>query len=191
MVFVEENINIDELIVVPDDGSFPIQIDIGVVDTVTAVVSPDGQNLTYIWTVDDEAYGGNTASITHTSSLGGPVTYGVTVTNDVGCTDEAAVTVEFVAPTVAVPNVFTPNGDNQNDFFFPVSSGGVEVLEMKVFNRWGQLVFDNEDLDRGWDGTFNGNPAPSDVYIYRILYKKVDTDDAEIFEEKGDVTLLR
>ena len=191
MVFVEENISIEELIVVPNDGNFPIQIDIGIVDTITAIVSPPDQELTYTWTVNEEDYGGNTAIITHTSSLGGPVTYAVTVTNNIGCTDEAAVTVEFIAPTVAIPNVFTPNGDNKNDFFFPVSSGGVEVIDMKVFNRWGQLVFDNDDLDRGWDGTYNGKPAPSDVYIYKISYKKVDTEDAEIFEEKGDVSLLR
>ena len=119
------------------------------------------------------------------------VNYAITVTSGIGCTDEASVEVLFVEPTIAVPNVFTPNGDDKNEFFFPVTSGTLEVIDLKVYNRWGQLVFDNDDLENGWDGTYNGNPAPSEVYIYKVQYRKVNDPDAPIIEEKGDVTLLR
>ncbi len=194
-VFVEviEGLNVELEVepVDPNDNSIPVQIDAGVIDTVTAIVTPDGMDLTYEWTVDDEPFGGNTSSINHTSPIAAQVIYSVTVTNSVGCTDDANIVVEFTTPTVAVPNVFSPDGDGTNDFFFPVSSGGVIIVDLKIYNRWGQLVFDNDDLENGWDGNYNGNPAPSDVYIYKIQYKKVDAEDATIFEEKGDLTLLR
>ena len=190
-VFVEESVNITELLVGPDDGSDPVNIPIGSVDTITAIVTPDNLDLTFSWTVDGDPYGDNTNSITHTSAVEGTVSYAVTVTTGTGCTDEASVEVLFVEPTIAVPNVFTPNGDTRNDFFFPVTSGTLEVVDLKVYNRWGQLIFDNDDLEKGWDGTYNGNPAPSEVYIYKIQYRKVNDPDAPIIEEKGDVTLLR
>lgn len=190
-VFVEESINITELLVGPDDGSDPVNLPIGTIDTITAIVTPDNLDLTFSWTVDGDPYGDNTNSITHTSAVEGLVNYAITVTSGIGCTDEASVEVLFVEPTIAVPNVFTPNGDNKNEFFFPVTSGTLEVIDLKVYNRWGQLVFDNDDLENGWDGTYNGNPAPSEVYIYKVQYRKVNDPDAPIIEEKGDVTLLR
>ena len=190
-VIVEEGVSIDELIVSPSDGVEPINIDIGIIDTVSAIVTPENLELTFNWTVDGDPFGGNTASINHTSGVEGEVTYAVTVTTGTGCTDEASITVNFVEPTIYIPTVFTPNGDNRNEYFFPVTSGSLVVLEMKVFSRWGQVVFDNDDLIQGWDGTFNGEQSPSDMYIYRILYKKVDQEDAPIIEAKGEINLIR
>lgn len=97
---------------------------------------------------------------------------------------------------VAVPNVFTPNGDSRNDSFNYVTNGipedgDVTVIELKIFNRWGQLVYDNNDPLNGWDGQYNGNPAPSDVYVYKMLLL-IGTETRNItFESKGDVSLLR
>lgn len=191
MIFVEASASIDELVVSPDDGMMPINIDAGVIDTVTAIISPDDLNVTYSWTIDTVPFGGNTPSINHTVAEEGLVTYTLTITTDTGCETEASVQVNFVEPTIAIPNAFSPDGDGTNDFFYPVSSGSVILIDMKIYNRWGQLVFDNDDLDQGWDGNYNGNPAPSDVYIYKLMYKKVDLPDAAIIEQKGDLTLLR
>ena len=97
---------------------------------------------------------------------------------------------------MAVPNVFTPNGDSRNDFFNYVTNGipedgDVTVIELKIFNRWGQLVYDNNDPLNGWDGQYNGNPAPSDVYVYKMLLL-IGTETRNItFESKGDVSLVR
>jgi gliding motility-associated-like protein len=84
-----------------------------------------------------------------------------------------------------VPNAFTPDGDGTNDVFRP----RIDCLEgpyrLRIFNRWGQLVFETEDYQDGWDGTSNGAPAPSDVYIW-VLDAQTDP-----LLRKGDVTLLR
>lgn len=95
-------------------------------------------------------------------------------------------------PDFRVPNAFTPNNDGDNDFFNVVTTGTAPeefVTEFKVYNRWGQLVYDNETPSTGWDGRHNGTPAPSDVYVYYIVAKIGDTGDEKV--EKGDVTLIR
>ncbi len=70
-------------------------------------------------------------------------------------------------PIYELPNVFTPNADNQNDVFVPRSRCFIERVEFKVYNRWGQLVFETEDPAINWDGTnLNGNILPSGTYYY-------------------------
>ncbi|MEL7222729.1 MAG: gliding motility-associated C-terminal domain-containing protein, partial [Bacteroidota bacterium] len=87
-----------------------------------------------------------------------------------------------------VPNVFSPNGDEVNNVFKPFFLGQVDQVEVQVYNRWGQLIFESNDPNNpGWDGTKDDKPAPSDVYIYRVL---VGLDGTTV-EEKGNVTLVR
>jgi gliding motility-associated-like protein len=89
---------------------------------------------------------------------------------------------------VDVPNAFTPNGDGSNDRFSFTSSGDVgEVLRFQVFNRWGQVVYDNESAE-GWDGQKDGSPQPSDVYAYIIVIRALDGEEVTF---QGDVTLIR
>ncbi len=87
-----------------------------------------------------------------------------------------------------VPNAFSPNGDRTNDTFDVVGPGAEATLEMLIWNRWGQKVYDGPGP---WDGKQNGKEAPSDVYIYRILVGCAVPVDAVEREFKGDVTLLR
>lgn len=95
---------------------------------------------------------------------------------------------------VKVPNAFTPNNDGRNDFFNYVVPNNVdlevvEVLRFQVFNRWGQLVYDNEAPEDGWDGRINGKEAPEAVYAYNM---EVRTNACEATAKlKGNVTLLR
>jgi gliding motility-associated-like protein len=91
---------------------------------------------------------------------------------------------------VEVPNVFTPNSDGTNDFFLPTSQVPITIVEFQVWNRWGQLVYENENPLSGWDGTQDGEPALSDVYVYRIVWEITGGSGART-EEKGDVTLIR
>ena len=96
-----------------------------------------------------------------------------------------------------VPNAFTPNSDNRNDTFRPAFVEDyceVLVFSMKIFNRWGQLVYETDDAFQPWDGMHNGNPAPSDVYVWTIEFSYIDKDTGEQGEleaRKGDVALLR
>ncbi len=73
-------------------------------------------------------------------------------------------------------------------FDSPVAHGVIEILDFSIFNRWGAVVYDNEDPSNGWNGNYKGNPAPSAVYIYVIKLRLPDGTE-EIL--KGDVTLLR
>ena len=61
------------------------------------------------------------------------------------------------------------------------------MIEFRIYNRWGQLVYDNDTPETGWDGNVNGNPAPSDVYVYKIV---LNLPDGQV-EETGEVTLIR
>lgn len=105
-----------------------------------------------------------------------------------GCIDTAFARVE-VEPLgdVFIPNAFTPNGDGRNDVFRAVGSRLAEA-RLQVFNRWGELVFQTQDLDAGWDGNYKGKPQPPGVFIYYLRYSR---DGVTYLQKKGTVTLIR
>ncbi len=90
-------------------------------------------------------------------------------------------------PTIYVPNVFTPNGDEVNDAFFPIFENVTE-LEVQIVNRWGELVYQFTELDGFWDGKTNGLDSPDGVYFY--YYKAVGLNK-DMLEGHGFVTLVR
>lgn len=116
-----------------------------------------------------------------------PGSYEVVISN--ACSSETfSIEVEGIEDCkVTMPNVFTPDGDGLNDFFGPVTGGTIEVLQFKVFNRWGNEVF-NETNTQGWDGTVDGKTAVSDVYVYIIEYISGDGNREFL---SGDITLVR
>lgn len=116
--------------------------------------------------------------------------YTVVMEDAFGCQAIDTIHVTVFDNPVRIPNVFTPNGDGVNDNFLPVSPAAVEIMAFQVWNRWGQLVYENENPDLGWDGTQDGEPAISDTYVYRIAWK-IRGGDRDPIVEKGDVTLLR
>jgi gliding motility-associated-like protein len=87
---------------------------------------------------------------------------------------------------IYIPNSFTPNGDKTNDTLF-VKGVGIQEFKFRIYNRWGELVFETDRLDKGWDGTFRGEYAPEGVYIYTVSVKGF----RENRTMKGDVILLR
>ncbi len=92
-----------------------------------------------------------------------------------------------VCCTVSFPSAFTPNGDGRNDVFKPIRIGHHHIYHFKILNRYGQVVYESNDENQGWDGTFNGVPQDIDTYFWFFFY---DCNGKEI-EEKGDVTLIR
>jgi gliding motility-associated-like protein len=110
----------------------------------------------------------------------------VTWINAFGCEQTVLRVIPTVEPMYTIPLAFTPNNDEANDFFFPELVGNIELVEMIIFNRWGQLVYEGNDPD-GWDGRYNGEPAPPEVYVYIIKLERPDG----VITEKGDVTLVR
>lgn len=89
---------------------------------------------------------------------------------------------------VHIPSGFTPNGDGSNDGFRPIGYGiDAEGYNLKIFNRWGERVFETDDRDEEWDGTFKGVACSQDVYIWVV---KLQFASGEIRYEKGNVTLI-
>ncbi len=128
----------------------------------------------------------------------GSFTTRLIVSNAYGCTDSAYYIVE-VGPThrFDVPNAFTPveNGsggaynpfDLSNDVFF-VWADYVSEYHLMIFNRWGELVFESKDQEIGWDGTYKGQPAQQDVYVWKAA---VTYTDGIKKSGTGDLTLIR
>lgn len=101
-------------------------------------------------------------------------TFGVTVMNSAGCfgNDEIKITVSC-QDEVWIPDAFSPNGDGVNDQFLPVAETFVSY-ELKIFNRWDQLVFDSINSDSGWNGEYNDVSLPDGIYVYRLKYTLPD-----------------
>jgi len=133
------------------------------------------------------------------------------VNNSKCATDSTEVTVVIAESYLAVPNVFTPNGDGKNDEF-RVAYRSLKEFHCWVYNRWGKLVYEWTDPAKGWDGTINGRPAAEGAYFYVIralgtdadknarytmkaVYKKkkLNADEAVIgvYQMSGDINLLR
>jgi gliding motility-associated-like protein len=118
-------------------------------------------------------------------------TYTVTATTDKGCTGSDEVTVTVIPNyDVFVPNAFTPNGDGNNDtwkFFGNLS--GVKQMNIKVFNRIGEKVFESNDINFEWDGNYSGKSAPNGVYTYTATFVWLNNHSDDRY--KGTVTVLR
>jgi gliding motility-associated-like protein len=89
---------------------------------------------------------------------------------------------------VYVPNVFSPNGDGQNDKLYLIPVGISELKSFRIFNRWGKKMFETASITQGWDGTFNGQLQPIETYVWTVL--AIDKNGKTIYQE-GTVTLLR
>ena len=116
-------------------------------------------------------------------------TYTLTVKDNNNCTstDDAIVTV--LPYCVKVMNAFTPNGDGINDKWL-VTNGNACTTQViaKVYNRYGSLVYSNENYQNNWDGTYKGKPVPDGTYYYVLSYRLINNKQVSL---KGDVTILR
>ncbi len=156
--------------------------------TITADISPDVNPSDFIrWTANGEVVAQGQTELT--VSPPATTTYLLEYVSGGVCSDTITASIQIVVIQVVVPNAFTPNNDGANDFFNFLDIDSVEeILGFKVFNRWGQKVYDNDNPQNGWDGQFNGTPQPSDVYAYIIEVRFAD-GSTELL--KGDVTLIR
>jgi gliding motility-associated-like protein len=118
-----------------------------------------------------------------------PVVYTVLGLNQYGCRDTATVqiNIDYNMPDF-IPNAFSPNGDGRNDVFKIEHIRYQKLVQFKVFNRWGQQLFETIDGAKGWDGTYNGAPCNVDTYYYII---SLNHPDGATKTYKGDVALLR
>lgn len=120
-------------------------------------------------------------------------TYIVDVTDtETNCSGRAEIEIEVKdaicdEPYIFVPNAFTPNEDGKNDVLY-VRGVNLDEIYFAVYDRWGEMVFETDDLEKGWDGKINGNTVSGDVYGY---YLKAVCYGGQQFFKKGNVSVLR
>lgn len=122
-------------------------------------------------------------------------TYRVYAYNSFGCraTDTVTVFVICRESQVFIPNSFTPNNDGQNDRFYPRGKGIESIRSFRIYNRWGELIFEQRDMqvndfNTGWDGTYKGVLLNPDVFVYVV---DAICDTGEPVTLKGDISLIR
>jgi gliding motility-associated-like protein len=109
-----------------------------------------------------------------------------------GCIDTTYATVTIQEDNfLYVPNTFTPDGDEFNNVFIPCVSDSFDPQSytLFIFNRWGELIFESNDINIGWNGTYNGKLQQDGIYTWKILLKAKDI--ANIKEYHGHVLLMR
>ena len=113
------------------------------------------------------------------------------VENTLGCQDTICQEVNVVEDfSIYVPNAFSPDGDGNNEYFFPVLNGpSPEDFILHVFDRWGTLIFAANDHHAKWDGSYNGSQAQQDIYVWEISYREVGNDEENVI--RGHVSLIR
>ena len=119
-------------------------------------------------------------------------TYEVEATTGDGCDDREQLTLivedDCSFGEVLVPNIITPNGDGANDELEIRYEGIQEIVLLKVFNRWGEVVFQTTNIDIYWDGTHRGMPVNPGVFMY---YLEGYCLNNQPFTEQGNVTVVR
>jgi gliding motility-associated-like protein len=151
--------------------------------------------MNYLWDFDDPITDPN-----DTSTMQNPryaygkdtntYTISLRVTSDKGCVNTFSRDV-LVGPDIIVfiPDVFTPDGagPNRNNMFM-ISAVNYKDLNIMVYNRWGEKLYETDDITKGWDGNSNGNPCPDGVYIYKVV---VNSLEGKRYDFDGTFTLMR
>jgi len=157
----------------------------------TNLSSPDVNSLTHYWDFGDDITD-TVINAVHTYTSSGTYSVMLIVINSIGCSDTAIYTVTIVEDYILfAPNTFTPNRDGNNDVFIPKGIGIDENdFEMYIFNRWGDIIYETNDIKKPWDGRANAGRdiAQEDVYVWLVYLKDFS---GERHQYVGHVTLIR
>jgi len=156
-------------------------------NTPTTFVNTSAGATAYYWDFGD---GSSTTEKDPVKQYNSSGTYNVclSVTNQYGCKDTICKAVQAeVIPLLDIPTAFTPNGDGSNDILFP-RGFAVQTMDLKIFNRWGVLVFESSSMSHGWDGNYKGVPQPMEAYAYILTATFLDGTK---YQKQGNVTLIR
>ncbi|SDL95184.1 gliding motility-associated C-terminal domain-containing protein [Catalinimonas alkaloidigena] len=158
----------------------------------SSICVPDGETITldagpgdftYRWTPTNQT--------TRAIEVGQDGVYTVEITNTAGCTETVQYNVvDLCNPRVFVPDAFTPNNDGTNDALALFGAYVVE-FEMRVYNRWGEVVFVARSLEDTWDGTYRGQPAPAGTYAWTLTYRAEYYPNRRDYNQNGTILLIR
>ena len=90
-------------------------------------------------------------------------------------------------PEYELPNVFSPNNDNVNDLFVPIKNKHITSVEMKIFNRWGHLLFESDNVEKYWDGFYEKSRVAQGVYYYAI---EAIGEDYKTYNTNGSINVI-
>ncbi len=179
-----------------DTGATQITINSGLSPSINMVTDTSICDLTNILIIPGVSGGvipynylWNDGSSNSTLDVTSPGIYLLTVIDSVGCSSADSIEVTANCPSfLYIPNSFTPNGDGVNDFF---TAYGRNVLEfrMEIFDRFGESLFTSDSMDKGWNGMYKNQPAQLGVYVYKITYRRFDTNVP--VDSKGNLQLIR
>lgn len=143
----------------------------------------------YIWDFGDGSPVTTTTNPTHIFAADGEYSICLQALNEEHCDDEVCLPIAVVPPIfIGVPNAFTPNGDNLNDVLFVEGRDNISEMLFRVYNRWGELVFEAADPQIGWNGVYKEQPQDMDVFVYTLSATLISNRKLEM---QGNITLLR
>jgi gliding motility-associated-like protein len=150
----------------------------------------DPNAVAFNWNFDDGSME-TTTSPSHLFNQAGTYAVELTATNAAGCSATYSFNIEVIdipsPSSLSIPNIFTPNGDHQNDQFI-VTAERIEKYNLQILNRWGNVILTIENPEKGWDGTINGDQAAEGTYFYQITATGTDNKN---YNETGFFELLR
>jgi gliding motility-associated-like protein len=151
-------------------------------------LSTGGARYKWLFGDDDSTIRTTTDTVMHQYNATGTYTPCLITYNQFECPDTACHTVQaIVRPLLDVPNAFTPGRGGKNSVVM-VEGFGIGRMTWRIYNRWGQLIFESSNRKTGWDGTYKGQPQPMDVYAYTL---DVEFTDGTKTRKTGDITLIR
>jgi gliding motility-associated-like protein len=184
-----ETVAITEMVILPVAAGFQLELtDYYGFSTMNTSFSMPGDSLSYFWYLDQELISEDEDLLMPYTDLNDHVV-SLAIENSVGCRD-SVFTETHPPSSVFVPNAFSPDGDGVNDLF-KVITHDIIRYELSIFNRWGELIFQTEDVDIPWNGAGveEGKYFSQDgIYAYTIRAEGVD---GRFYDLKGDVVVLR
>lgn len=157
-------------------------------ETSFTYTSSAGLSGTYTWTYGNDTYIGNPVTISWVQE--GTYQVRLDFVSDAGCVDSTFYTVNVIPcqeTYMYVPNSFTPNDDGINDYFYP-KGVNYNSLKMYIYNRWGEMLYETDNISNGWNGTYKGDLCKEDMYIYVIRWLTIENKQKQII---GHVILLK
>ena len=140
----------------------------------------------YIWT-------GQITATTPAVVVDSQGVYTVHVSNSCGTASASTIVAYLNCDCgIVMPDAFSPNGDNANETYHPVFNCDYpKSLLMRIYNRWGQKVYETNDLQGQWDGQYKGDMQPSEVYMYYAEFTGVQNNTEKTVKLMGSLTLIR
>ncbi|MDZ7740434.1 MAG: gliding motility-associated C-terminal domain-containing protein [Bacteroidota bacterium] len=188
--------------------SFAIQADVtaskteiypGEEVTFTAHQLGNGTNPVFEWRIDDVVFQSGADSIFVTDEIISNATVSCWMYVDESCAypnpvNSNEVEVKVVDINFFLPNSFSPVSQRGNDVFRVITNvGDIPDYKMSIYSKWGQMIYESDDMDKGWDGRIDGELAPEGVYVWIVSYKiyRDNTGEGEEKFKQGTVTLVR